>query len=84
MLSSPASLAAALILEVDAPVKATPGLTGLDGLKVAYEAMLNARFERTGEALRAACGPAPREACEVLDATSLWWQILLDSRDTSS
>jgi tetratricopeptide (TPR) repeat protein len=76
-------LAVALILEVDAPVKATPGLTGLDGLKVAYEAMLNARFEQTGEALRDACGPAPREACEVLDATSLWWQILLDPRDTA-
>ena len=25
-----------------------------------------------------ACGPAPPEACHVLDATALWWRILLD------
>ena len=77
------ALALALILEVNAPVRATSGLTGLAALKVAYDALLDARFDRAGEALRAACGPAPREACEVLDATSLWWQILVDSRDTS-
>ena len=76
-------LALALVADSAVPVRARAGLTGLDGLKVAYEAMLNAHFEQTSEALRAACGPAPREACEVLDATSLWWQILLYSRDTT-
>ena len=76
------ALALALILEVNAPVRATSGLTGLAGLKLAYDAFLNAQFDRAGEAL-AACGPAPREACEVLEATSLWWQILVDARDTS-
>ena len=29
-------------------------------------------------ALRRACGPAPVEACEVLEATALWWRIQLD------
>ena len=77
------AFALALILEVDAPVRARSGLTGLAGLKLAYDSLLNAQFDRAGEALRTACGPAPREACAVLDATSLWWQILLDTRDTS-
>ena len=34
---------------------------------------------RPGRAeLRKACGPAPREACDVLAATALWWRIQLD------
>lgn len=61
---------------------AAAGLSGLDGLKPAYDQILNARFARADDALRAACGPAPREACEVLEAASLWWQILLDPRST--
>ncbi len=28
--------------------------------------------------LRRACGPAPPEACNVLEATALWWRIQLD------
>ena len=76
-------LALALVADSALPVAARSGLTGLAGLKVAYDALLDAQFDRAGDALRTACGPAPREACEVLDATSLWWQILVDSRDTS-
>ena len=76
-------LALALVADSALPVKGRTGLTGLDGLKVAYDALLDAQFDRAGDALRTACGPAPREACEVLDATSLWWQVLVDSRDTS-
>jgi len=78
----PGALAFALIL-FGAPVTARSGLTGLSALKIAYDALLNAQFNRAGEALGTACGPAPREACAVLQATSLWWQILLDTRDTS-
>lgn len=58
------------------------GLTGLPGLKRAYDAILNAQFPRAAGALAAACGPAPREACDVLEATSLWWQILQDPHST--
>ena len=76
-------IALALILEVAYPVRATSGLTELAGLKLAYGALLDAQFDRAADALRTACGPAPREACDVLEATSLWWQILLDPRDTS-
>lgn len=77
------AIAVALIVDTAFPRAAGSGLTGLTGLKVAYDALLDARFDRAAEALRSACGPAPREACEVLDATSHWWQILLDTRDTS-
>ncbi len=76
-------LAVALIVETAFPVTAASGLTGLAALKVAYDALLNAQFARAADTLRTACGPAPREACDVLEATSLWWQILLDTRDTS-
>lgn len=76
------ALALALIADGAVPVAARSGLTGLAGLKAAYDAILDARFDRTADALRAACGPAPPEACDVLEATSLWWQILLDTRDT--
>ena len=76
-------LALALLLEVTFPLTAASGLTGLAGLKTAYDALLNAHFDGAAGALRTACGAAPREACDVLEATSLWWQILLDPRDTS-
>lgn len=79
----PALLALALIGEVGRPITAASGLTGLAGLKVAYDALLDAQYGRAADALRTACGPAPGEACQVLAATSLWWQILLDTRDTS-
>jgi tetratricopeptide (TPR) repeat protein len=78
-----AVLAVALIVETAFPVTAASGLTGLAALKIAYDALLNAQFARATDTLRTACGPAPREACDVLEATSLWWQILLDTRDRS-
>ena len=75
-------VALALIAPVPGAARAT-GFTGLPGLKVAYDAILDARFADADRAIRAACPTAPSEACEVLSATSLWWQILLDTRDTS-
>jgi hypothetical protein len=59
------------------------GLTGADRLSVVYAHILNARFDRVEQALASACGPAPREACEVLGATAVWWRILLNPDDTS-
>ena len=57
---------------------AGPELRGLDGLVRAYDFILEARFDQVDAELRKACGPAPREACQVLAATALWWRIQLD------
>lgn len=59
-------------------VVAAHQIRGVDGLARAYDFILEARFDQVDAELRRACPPAPSEACEVLDATSLWWQILLD------
>jgi len=58
-------------------------IRGVDGLARAYDFILEARFDQADAELRRACGPAPPEACDVLNATSIWWRILLDpeSRD---
>ncbi|HEX7086457.1 MAG TPA: tetratricopeptide repeat protein [Vicinamibacterales bacterium] len=61
----------------------TSHLTGVRALRRAYDAALNASFEEAAAHLDDACGPAPPEACLVLDATRLWWRILLDPYDTS-
>jgi hypothetical protein len=57
-------------------------LQGEQALIHAYDAILQARFDQIGSELRSACGPAPSEACDVLAATAVWWQIQLnpDSR----
>jgi tetratricopeptide (TPR) repeat protein len=53
-------------------------LRGLEGLVRVYDAILAARFDQVDAALGRACAPAPAEASEVLDATAIWWRILLD------
>ena len=53
-------------------------LRGEDGLVRAYEFILEARFDQVDAELRRACGLAPVEACNVLEATALWWRIQLD------
>jgi len=53
-------------------------LTGAAGLVRVYDAILNADFDAAEVLLAKACPPAPVEACDVLAATSTWWQILLD------
>jgi tetratricopeptide (TPR) repeat protein len=63
------------------PVNAGPApreLRGVEGLVRAYDFILEARFDQVDAELRKACPPAPREACEVLAATALWWRIQLD------
>jgi len=59
------------------------GIRGVDGLIRAYDIILDARFDQIDAELRRACGPAPQEACDVLAATALWWQILLDPENRS-
>jgi hypothetical protein len=56
----------------------TSELTGVDALVRVYDDILNARFDQAEAALPRACEVAPREACDVLAATSTWWRILLD------
>lgn len=53
-------------------------LQGEAALVRVYEFILEARFDQVEAELRRACGPAPPEACNVLDATALWWRIQLD------
>ncbi|MCA1649978.1 MAG: hypothetical protein LC753_06720 [Acidobacteria bacterium] len=76
-----ASLAAAVLaLAASAMPLAVPRepLRGGDALARVYDFILEARFDQVAAELRRACGPAPPEACNVLDATALWWRILLD------
>lgn len=53
-------------------------LRGEESLVRIYEFILEARFDQVEAELRRACGPAPPEACNVLEATALWWRIQLD------
>jgi hypothetical protein len=53
-------------------------LQGEAALLRVYEFILEARFDQVEAELRRACGPAPPEACFVLEATGLWWRIQLD------
>jgi tetratricopeptide (TPR) repeat protein len=78
----PLLLCAALAAGAAAPrASAQREIRGADALVRAYDLILDARFDRVDAELRRACGPggpAPPEACDVLDATALWWAILLD------
>jgi tetratricopeptide (TPR) repeat protein len=60
------------------PIAEQSGLRGEDGLVRAYSLILDARFGALDAELRRACGPAPIEACHVLEATALWWRIQID------
>ena len=55
----------------------------MDELARVYDAILDARFERVPAMLQQACGPAPREACQLLDAVNAWWRIQLDPLSTT-
>jgi tetratricopeptide (TPR) repeat protein len=54
------------------------GLTAAPLLARVYDAIFDARFASVPSTLREACGPAPPEACMVLNDVALWWQIRLD------
>lgn len=71
----------ALVLRDAAPVRpsrleAAP-LQGAPAIAALYERILDADFEAVAADLRACVG-MPREACDVLEATRLWWRLLLD------
>jgi tetratricopeptide (TPR) repeat protein len=72
-----------VILTAGSPIPQTrpadgSDLRGEDALVRVYDSILEARFDQVDGELRRACGPAPVEACNVLDATALWWRIQLD------
>ena len=67
----------------EAPMPPRYPLRGEDALVRAYEFILDSRFDQVDAELRRACGPAPPEACNVLEATALWWQIQLDPENRS-
>ena len=71
-------LGVVLFVQAAGDAATAPQLTGVDGLVRVYDAILEARFDDVDAALTRACPPAPREACEVLAATALWWRIQLD------
>lgn len=78
-------LAAATLLGAQPPAAPTRPtlppryeLRGEEALVRAYEFIVDARFDQVEAELRRACGPAPPEACNVLEATALWWRIQLD------
>ena len=78
-----AAVALALVCLLSAPpsplsARAPHQLRGVEGLARVYDAILDARVDQVGVELRRACGPAPAEACAVLAATAIWWQIQLD------
>lgn len=63
--------------------QSTGGLTGAAQLVRAYDAIFDARFDQVPAILAQACPPAPREACQLVDVLSLWWQIQIDPASTS-
>ena len=77
-----ALLAWAPASRVDAAAPPT-GLTAGPQLARVYDAIMDARFEEAADLLGETCPPAPREACLLLEAVSVWWQIQLDPYDTS-
>jgi len=53
-------------------------LTGGTQIRRVYDAIFDARFDEVPQLLARTCPPAPAEACQLLDAVSVWWQIQLD------
>ena len=72
------ALVSALMTGLLVSPAAAQELTGEAQLQRAYEAIFDARFDAVPQSLERACPPAPAEACQLLDAVSVWWQIQLD------
>ena len=66
-----------------AAAQPVPGLTAAPQLARVYDTILGAGFERVPAMLTQTCPPAPREACLLLEAVSLWWQIRIDPQNTT-
>ena len=60
-----------------APASQAAPLRGLETVNAIYTRILDADFAGANTAIKA-CDGAPREACDVLQATRVWWRILFD------
>ncbi len=63
---------------VSVRVTPQPGLTAAAQVARAYDAVLDADFDRIPQVLEETCGPAPPVACLSLQALATWWEIRLD------
>jgi hypothetical protein len=71
---------------LDGQVRPRTGLTAVSSLAAAYNAVYDARFDQVPALMAQTCtnpGGAPIEACQLLDALAVWWQIQLDPYDRS-
>jgi hypothetical protein len=78
LLIAGALVAGAVVLASGQAPPPIPGLTAGDLVARTYDLVLNADFDKLPQALPTTCPPAPRVACQGLEALGLWWQILLD------
>ncbi len=69
-------LVLASLLTAQSPRPADRGLSHAAALRPIYDTILDANFGGAEELIAKDC--SPREACLVLSAMSLWWQIQLD------
>ena len=80
------AVASALLSGLLISPAAAQELTGETQLRRVYDAIFDARFEDVPPLLARTCPPAPSEACQLLEAVNVWWQIQLDptslARDT--
>jgi hypothetical protein len=72
------ALAAALLSGLLNGPAAAQELTGEPQLRRVYDAIFDARFDEVPSLLGRTCPPAPAEACQLLDAVNVWWEIQLD------
>jgi tetratricopeptide (TPR) repeat protein len=72
-------VASALLTGLFISPAAAQELTGGSQIRRVYDAIFDARFDEVPQLLARTCPPAPAEACQLLDAVSVWWQIQLDA-----
>ena len=68
----------ALILMMSGAAAPTRGITGAPELARVYDTILDADFAAVPRLLEKTCPPAAPEACQLLEALSIWWRIALD------
>src|SRR5690242_21727972 len=73
-----AAVASALLSSLLIAPAAAQELTGGPQIRRVYDAIFDARFDEVPQLLARTCPPAPAQACQLLDAVSVWWQIQLD------
>jgi len=64
------------LLAVATPLRAE--LTNGRALAAVYDSILAGRFDEAERDLKAACPPAPVEACQAMAVAILWWRISLN------